>query len=115
MSFTKKKLAIFISIFLVLLSGLLSKEYRLYIYEKNIYDYHFADTLTDWFAVPAASLFFWGIQRKYSFPKLIAVSVVSFVIFEFFFSITFDYYDVIAVLLSGGVTYLIYLILKKCI
>ena len=114
MGYTKKHIIAIISgLFIVLISGLLSKTYRPYIYSHHISDFHFADTITNWACVPVASLFFWGIYKeKYSFTKCIIYSVISFVVFEFIFTLTFDWYDIIATILSGCVTFLIYLAYK---
>jgi hypothetical protein len=105
-----KKSAVSISIFLVLLSGTLNYTYRPYIYKNHIYDYHFADTFTSWISIPAASLFFWGIQRRsnYSFPQFIAINLIGFTFYELFLGHTFDYYDLVALYLSALATYLIY-------
>jgi hypothetical protein len=108
---SRKKAAIFTAISLGLLSGILNWTYRPYIYKNDIYDFHFADTFTSWLSVPAASLLFWGIQRKeeYDFPYFIASSLIGFSAFEIFLGITFDRYDLIALYLSALITYLIYL------
>jgi hypothetical protein len=109
----KRKIALLISISLFAIGIILSNTYRVYIYGNNIFDYHIADTIGSWLCIPAASLFLWGIQPKYSFAKFIAVSLIAFTIYEFFISSTFDYYDLIAQFLSGGLTYLTYLVSKK--
>jgi hypothetical protein len=107
----KKKVAILIAISLTLLSGILSWTYRPYIYKNDIYDFHFADTITSWLSIPAASLLFWGIQRKeeHGFPFFIISSLIGFSVFEIFLGSTFDRYDLIALYLSALITYLIYL------
>lgn len=110
----KKKVAVSISIFLGILSGVLSHTYRPYIYKNHIYDYHFADTISSWLSIPAASLLCWGIQRNntYNYPQFIAISLIAFSYFELFLGITFDYYDLVALYLSALITYLFYLLLK---
>jgi hypothetical protein len=111
---SKKKISVIISIFLVLLSGILSNTYRPYIYKNHIYDFHFADTISSWLSIPAGSLFFFGIQRKnkYSFSQFIAINLIGFTFFELFLGSTFDYYDLVALYLSAIVTYLIYFLYK---
>ena len=111
MKMHKRKLALFISIFLVLLSVLLIKTYRPYIYKNHLYDFHLADTITSWICIPAASLFFWGISHK-KFLKCLIGSLAGFTIYEFI-GLNFDWYDVIALFLSSGITYLIYILYKR--
>jgi hypothetical protein len=98
-----------------LLGILLSYTYRPYIYSNPVFDFHLADTIGSWVCIPAASLFFWGIQRKdkYNFAQFILISLIGFILHEFFFSFTFDYYDLIALFLSSGLTYFIYFVYKK--
>jgi len=112
MKIKKRKLALFVSILLVILCGLLSKTYRPYIYQNHIYDYHFADTLTSWFCIPSAALFFWGISKD-KFRNCFMGSLLGSILFEFVFTLTFDWYDIITLLLSGGITYLIYIFYKR--
>lgn len=114
MIYTKKQIfAIVAGLIIALISGVLSKTYRPYIYENQINDFHIADTISNWLAVPAATLFLWGLEKgKYTFKKGILYSVIAFIIFEFILSTTFDVLDIIATILSGCVTYLIYLTYK---
>jgi len=112
MKISKRKLALVISFFLVLICVLLVKIYRPYIYKNHIYDFHLADTITSWICVPAASLFFWGISND-KFIKCLVGSFVGFIFYEFFLGLTFDWYDIIALLLSSSVTYLIYYLYNK--
>lgn len=107
-----RKLAIILSGFLFLLGGLLCWTYRPYIYENNIYDFHFADTISSWVCIPSATLMGWGYHKRYSFGKYILLSLIAFTIYELTVSSKFDYYDLGAQFLSAGITYLIYMIIK---
>ncbi|OAV72150.1 hypothetical protein Barb4_00083 [Bacteroidales bacterium Barb4] len=114
-----KRIALLISVLLFFTSAILSLTYRKYIYENNIFDFHIADTISSWFCIPCASLFFYGTYNRYSFVQWICFSVIAFIILEFLSkqglgtSLTFDYYDIIVILISGLITYLIYLLLKR--
>jgi hypothetical protein len=117
MAYTRKHIIAMISGLLIALScGILSKTYRPYIYENHINDFHLADTIPNWLAVPAVTLFLWGLSKgkiyKYNFKMGIVCSAMSIVFFEFILSATFDYWDLIATILSGGVTFCIYMIYK---
>jgi hypothetical protein len=107
MHLSQKQWQIGIGMILALLSGLLSHTYRPYIYQNQIDDFHIADTLGNIFAVPAATLFLTGIQLKTTKTfKVILAMILGFVLYEFI-SLTFDIYDIIATILSGGITYII--------
>lgn len=97
-----------LSLLLFIVTMVLAKTYRPYVYNNNIFDYHFADTITSLFCVPTASLFFFGISSKYSFNKYILISTLSFILWEFISINRFiDYYDIIAVLLGAFITYIV--------
>lgn len=106
-----RKSALVVSALLVLLSGLLLAIYRPYIYANRLSDFHFADTLTSWIAVPAASLFFWGVSQE-TFPKCLAGSLIGLLLYEFV-GLTFDWYDVMALFLSTIITFSIYKLYKR--
>jgi hypothetical protein len=113
MGYTKKHIIAIISgLLIVFICTVLSKTYRPYIYANYINDFHLADTITNWLALPAGTLFFWGLHKgNDSFKKGILYAVVGLIIYEFI-GLTFDWYDIIATILSGGVTFLIYLAYK---
>jgi hypothetical protein len=110
----KQKVAILISILLLLLCVVLSHTYRPYIYRNHIHDFHLADTIGSWLCIPCASCFFWGITKHKSFPKIILIALIAFVISEFI-GLTFDYFDLLALGLSSLVTYISYLVVKRFI
>ncbi len=113
----KKKLYIFLGISLALAGIILNYTYRAYIYKNHIYDFHLADTIGSILCVPASSFFFYGIYEKYTFKELIFKSTIAFLIYEFItiapFHGTFDYFDLIAILLGASITYFIYLVWMK--
>jgi hypothetical protein len=109
----KRKNALLISFSLFIIGILLSNTYRPYIYNNNIFDYHLADTIGSWICIPSASLFFCAVSKKYNFIQYIGISFIAFFIYEFAGFGTFDYYDIIALFLSTGITYLIYFVYKK--
>ena len=111
-SISKRKNAIFISLFLFFIAFLLFITYRPYIYQNHIFDFHFADTLTSWFSIPCLTLFFWGISR-HKFLQVLIGCLIGNLLYEFFLGLTFDWYDVIAILLSAAMTYLIYIFYKR--
>jgi len=111
---TKQTIAIISGVFIALFGGVLSHTYRPYVYSHHINDFHFADTIGNLVCVPATALVLWALFRgKYSFPKGILYSIIVFIIFEFIVSVTFDWFDIIATLFSGIVTYLIYFLYKS--
>ena len=111
-----RKLAILSSIFFVVLGWVLSWTYRPYIYQNNIFDYHFADTIGSWVCVPAASLFFYGVRHKRSFSVYVLLNTVTFVLYELLglarIHGTFDYYDIVVTCISGLLTYSAYRLVK---
>jgi len=107
----RKIVCVIIGLSLAILAIFLSKTYRPYILHHRIYDYHFADTIGNIFAVPSALFFISGLLRKktkiyYSIPAVI----VGFIIYELMSLVglngTFDIFDVIATIFSGTITYL---------
>jgi hypothetical protein len=114
MGYTKKHIIAIVSgLIIALICAVLSKTYRPYIYKNHINDFHLADTITNWLALPAGTLFFWGLRKgRNTFKKEILPGIAGLIIYEFIFPATFDYMDIIATILSGGVTFCIYMIYK---
>ncbi len=94
-----------ISIALVAVSGILTKTYRPYIYANHIFDYHFADSFSDLFAVPAAACIFLALTKRVRHTAVYYGSVfgLGYVLYEFI-GLTFDYYDMLAAVISGIIT-----------
>ena len=108
---TKRRSALFISGFLVLLCILITQTYRPFIYENHLNDLHFADTITSWICIPAASLFFWGVSHA-RFLKCLVGSLIGFLIYECI-GLTFDWFDIMALFSSAVITYSIYTFYNK--
>lgn len=81
--------------------------YRPFIYENHIFDFHIADTLGNWIAVPAGVNFVLFLHGdKKSLKQEITKAVLVFILYEFIaFWGTFDYYDIMATIFSGIGTY----------
>jgi hypothetical protein len=109
----RRKVAILISVLLLILSGLLNFVYRPYIYSNQIFDFYFADTFTSLLSVPCASLLFWGVYGKEYFLKILWSSLIGFLLYEFFLGLTFDWHDVIALIISTFIAHLLYLLFKN--
>jgi hypothetical protein len=112
MKTSKKTIAILISCFLLLLCFVLNETYRPYIYQHKINDFHFADTFTSWFCIPCATLLFWGFTKNVKFLKILLPVLIGFIVYEFI-GFTFDWYDIITLFTSAGITCFIYLVYKK--
>jgi hypothetical protein len=113
MTIPKRRLALIVSVILVLLCALLQHTYRPFIYANHLNDWHLADTLTSWFAVPAATLFFWGISGKRLLRDCLIGALAGLLLYEFLDWRSLDWFDVIALILSGGLTYWAYIIYGK--
>ena len=110
-----KWLYLFISITFFLLGIILSHTYRKYIYINGIFDFHLADTIGNLVAVPSAVCFFLAVSnKKMKLESIISVIVLTFIGYEFLglFGLhgVFDWYDIIATVISGIITYFV---LKK--
>lgn len=82
--------------------------YRPYIYANKIDDFHLANSYSNLFSVTLYIhlMLAFSKQLKYNPIIYILVACLGFVMFEFFFGLTFDYYDIIATCLSGVITFL---------
>jgi hypothetical protein len=110
MKHTKKHIIAIILGFIIMLTGVfLSNTYRPYIYRNHLFDFHIADTISSWILVPSTTLIAWGIIKgRDSIKKILICCVVVLFISEFIFSNTFDIFDLIATVISGSVTYIVY-------
>ena len=90
--------------------------YRPYIYGHNMYDYHVADSFSNFFAVPSGQCLLLALYGKCDLKiswQLVYICI-AFVFYEFTFGFVRDVYDVISTLISGVCTYLIeFLIFDK--
>lgn len=86
---------------------LLSFTYRPYIYTNHINDWHLADSIGNIVAVPAAAFLFYAMQKTIRQTKL-AVLIMDFFawcLYELVFSMTFDWWDILASLLMCFIMY----------
>lgn len=95
------------SCFFVLLSMVMQKFYRPFIYANNIFDFHIADSYSNLCCVPASVCLFFAIDGKVEYRMLFygIISFVSWILYEIFFSLTFDYNDIIASFISAIITF----------
>ncbi len=87
--------------------------YRPYIYSHNIYDFHIADTLGNSLGTIAAIFIPIAILTNdkthgYSLVKLITIIVVIYEIGQPLLGRPIDFWDIIATMLSGGISYFIF-------
>ncbi len=86
---------------------LLAYTYRPFIYSNHINDWHFADTVSNIVAVPAAAFFFYAMHKSVRYTKL-AILVFVFLVWCFYevaISQTFDWWDILATMIMCFVTY----------
>ena len=86
---------------------LLNFTYRPYVYANHIDDWHLADTIGNIVAVPAAAFLFYAVQKTIRQTKLavLAMDFLTWCLYEVVFSMTFDWWDILASLLMCFVTY----------
>jgi len=101
----RKTIYVFIGLALAFIAWLLTIFYRPYIYQNNIYDFHFADTIGSLFCMPAQTFFIRGFSHKYSFYNIILPVFIGDIIYEFL--TVFDYYDIIAIFTGAFITYIV--------
>lgn len=101
----ERLVCLFISMSLAVLSEVMSQTYRPYIYSHQLYDFHLADSLTNLFAVPAGVCLCIALTKelKYKAVGYVLAVCLGFVFYEFI-GLTFDYWDIVATFLSGGLT-----------
>jgi len=112
----KNDTALIIGILLALISIVLSGTYRPYIYQNGIFDFYIADTLGSLFCIPACSLVFYGLSKRYRFWQYVLISALSFVLYEFFGLLgfgTFDWLDIVAIFISSILTLCVYWIARS--
>lgn len=87
--------------------GIISKIYRPYIYSRGIYDFHIADSFSDFLLVPASFLLC-ALSKKISIRIEIGIItiVLVLVLAEFIEPIN-DFYDMLAAIISGIITTII--------
>lgn len=112
----KRRLIYFYGALICFVLGLLlAFTYRPFIYSNHINDWHLADTIGNIVAVPAAAFFYYAINRSVRYTKL-TVLVLVFLIWCFYevaLSQTFDWWDILAILIMCFVTYPILQVFEK--
>ena len=81
--------------------------YRPYVYVNAINDWHLADTIGNIVAVPAAAFLFYAVQKTIRQTKfaILAMDFMAWCLYEVVFSMTFDWWDILASLIMCFVTY----------
>lgn len=94
-----------ISLVLLLVVVVLNNFYRPYIYANHLFDMHLADTYTNLLGVPICLFILLSLTKRLECKIFIYVGCVccGLILYEFV-GLTFDYYDIIATLLSGIMT-----------
>lgn len=114
---TMNKKYISLGIAIGVIGLILSHSYRPYIYTNHIQDFHIADTIGSIVCVPAAVLFFYGFNNKHSIKEYTIYAALTYISYELLgvFNIhgTFDWYDIIAIVISSILFYSIYRLLEK--
>lgn len=87
--------------------------YRPYIYSHNIFDFHIADTLGNSFGTIGAIFVTISILTSnnsfgYFFIKLITFAIIIYEIAQPLLGKPIDPWDILATILSGGISYLIF-------
>ena len=112
----KRKKYIIAGLLIAALGQVLTHTYRPYIYENHIADFHIADTIGSLLCVPAATLCFYGFSNKYTINKLIFMTTLVYISYEFLGLLhihgTFDFYDIIAIIISSICSFYIFKTLK---
>ena len=83
--------------------------YRPYIYENNIFDFHIADSNSNFFSVPAVICFWLSIEKSTTVSRLMYSPLyvsVGFVLYEFI-GLTYDIYDILATIISGCICFIV--------
>ena len=97
-----------LSVLFVLCAALMNLLYRPYIYQNNIFDFHIADSNSNFFAVPAAICFWFSIAKS-TVSRLMYSPLyfsVGFVLYEFI-GLTYDVYDILATIISGCICFMV--------
>ena len=114
----KNKRRILFGVLLIIWVGLgllLNFTYRPYIYSHHLNDFHIADTLGNIFAVPAAILFYYVINKTVKHTKLFVVILtwIIWLLYELVLSATFDWRDIVANTIMCLLSYPIMVLIEK--
>jgi len=110
----KQKFYLILAFIVLASSQILTHFYRPYIYSNKINDYGFADTIGSLVCVLGICFLFWGVKsfsNKEKNKHIILATIIYSVIWEPLGLIglhgTFDWKDIVAVFISGALTYLL--------
>ena len=104
----KRSRFIFLGLFIGCIGLLFALFYRPYIYENNINDFHFADTLGSLFCVPSTVFISYGLHQKSKFSRLLFFNTIFWIIYEIPSSVAdgIDKYDYVAIIIGSVLTWL---------
>ncbi|MCT4614604.1 MAG: hypothetical protein N4A49_07000 [Marinifilaceae bacterium] len=108
-----------LSFFGFITAQILTHFYRPYIYNNGINDYGFADTIGSLASVFVFCFFVWGIKEHSDCDKNIHIisSVIVYSLWEILGLLgihgVFDWKDIVAVFISGFITFLIKQLIQK--
>ena len=116
----KQKYYLIITFIVFVSSQLLTHLYRPFIYNHNINDYGFADTIGSLDSVIGICFLFWGVRNYLSTEKdnhIFLAMIVFSVIWEPLGLLgihgTFDWKDIVATFISGVLTYFLKEIIER--
>lgn len=113
-----KRHRILCAVLMAIISGIglvLSLTYRPYIYSHHISDFHFADTIGNIFAVPAAYLLFFVMFKNIKYTKsfILLLVFICWTLYELLLSNTFDWYDILATFIMCVIMYPLLIIIER--
>ena len=113
---SKRRLSyLLLSLLCAVIGGVLTYTYRPFVYANHINDWHLADTIGNIAAIPAAAFLFYAAQKTVRYSKLavLAFDFLAWCLYEAVFSLTFDWWDILASLVMCFVTYPLFSFLEK--
>ena len=101
-------LLIAVSLCIGIVALIINSTYRPYIYSNHINDWHLADSFPNFLAVPACQFMMLGLSKNNKLQLHAQFIVIcSGLIFYEFLSLTFDYFDMAATIISGFIFFTI--------
>ena len=113
-----KKTTLLIGIVSFFLTEIARSFYRPYIYKNEIFDYYFADTVGNSLGTVTAIFMILTLSGKstkndWKIMTMIIIGLVGYELFNFTTNHPFDLRDIIATLIFGGISIVVYFILLK--
>ena len=116
----KQKFYLILAFIVLASSQLLTHFYRPYIYSNRINDYGFADTIGSLVCVLGICFVFWGVKSYSNREKnkqIILATILYSVVWEPLGLMgihgTFDWKDIVATFISGGLTYILKEVIER--